>query len=154
MEKKYSVKLIDVLYYDDKVLPVSYSAKNGRKQLVFLSNDAKLDVLVEAPATTTVNKGAQRIMTLLTANGTKRYAEFGTLTAAIINYGLDDATKFQNLAKVRMLVDEKNLVDSSAQSKIAREYFSTELTTSEIKALFVELQKNYEKNRHSCQGRA
>ena len=156
MEKKYSVKFIDVLYYDNKVIPVTYvKDKKGNKSLLFLLNNAKLAIETEVQGVSTYNKGSHSIMTLRTANATKRYAEIGTLTSAIINYAQNGRTKFPKLYSVKKLVDEKNPIDDATHSAIAKEYFNTELTVSEIKELFTELQKGYEKNNFTCpsQGR-
>ena len=151
MEKKYSVKYIDVLYYDNKVLPVSLvKDKKGNKKLLFIDKNAKMDIETYIENVSTFNKGAHSIMTLRTVNQIKRYAEIGTLTSAIINYGPEGYTKFPKLLKVKKLVDEKNPVDAETHSKIAREYFETELTVEEIKTLFTELQKGYSKSNHRC----
>ncbi|MBQ7884467.1 MAG: hypothetical protein IJ318_00015 [Clostridia bacterium] len=154
MEKKFSVKYIEVLYYDDKVIPVSYIAgKNGRNQLLFLLNDAKLEIVEVKQPFGTYNKGAQKIVILKTANDTTRYAEYGTLTSALIHYGIEEGSQFANLFRVKKLVDDKNPIDSTTQSTIAREYFNTELSVAEIKALFAELQRGYNASKHSCAGR-
>lgn len=151
MEKKYSVKYIDVLYYDNKVLPVTYVRdKKGNKSLLFLLNNAKVAIENEVTGVSTYNRGAYNIMTLCTANETKRYAEIGTLTSAIINYGLVAGTKFPELYKVKKLVDDKNPIDSKKYDQIAKTYFNTELSVSEIKSLFEELQKGYARNKYVC----
>lgn len=151
MEKKYSVKYIDVLYYDNKVIPVTHlNTKNGKKVL-FLLNNAKIDVVTEISNVSTYNTGASNILTLRTANDTKRYAEIGTLTSAIINYGKTGRTQFPKLFSVKKLVDTQNPVDDVQYSQITREYFNTELTVSEIKDLFKELQAGYDVNKYACQ---
>ena len=74
MEKKYSVKYIDVLYYDNKVLPVTLvKDKKGNKQLLFITKNAKMDIETYIENVSTFNKGAHSIMTLRTVNEIKRY---------------------------------------------------------------------------------
>lgn len=151
MEKTYSVKDIEVLYYDNKVIPVTHLYTNNDKKILFLLNNAKLDIVTEIPNVSTYNIGAGNILTLRTANDTKRYAEIGTLTSAIINYGKTGRTQFPKLFSVKRLVDTQNPVNDVQYAQIAREYFNTELTVSEIKDLFKELQAGYGVNKYACQ---
>lgn len=151
MEKKYSVKYIDVLYYDNKVLPVSLvKDKKGNKKLLFIAKNAKMDIETYIENVSTYNKGAHSIMTLRTVNEIKRYAEIGTLTSAIVNYGQVAGTKFPKLLKVKKLVDEKNPIDDATHTNIVKDYFETELSVEEIKTLFNELQRGYAKQNHRC----
>lgn len=150
MDKKYSVKDIEVLYYDNKVIPVTHLNTKKGKKILFLLNNAKIDVETEILGVSTYNKGANNILTLRTANDTKRYAEIGTLTSAIINYGKTGRTQFPKLFSVKRLVDTQNPVDNAQYSQIAKEYFNTELSVEEIKDLFKELQKGYDVNKYDC----
>ena len=142
MEKKYSMKELQALYYDNKLLPVVTELKKGKTYLHFVLSGAKLEVIKNIYNTTTYNNGAQGVLMLQISNDTTRYAEIGTVTSAINCYGGRLIKDFPQLARIKQVIDNK-LVSEDRKTEIIAEFFNTELSVEEIKTLFKDLNTVY-----------
>lgn len=142
MEKKYSMKELQVLYYDDKLLPVVMEHKKGKTYVHFILTDVKLEIVEDSFKISAYHKGAQGALMLKVANDTNRYAEIGTITSAINCYGGRLVKDFPQLARIRQVINNK-YISEDRNTKIISEFFNTELTVDEIKTLFKELNTAY-----------
>lgn len=144
MENKYSVKNIDVLYYDEKIIPVKLEVKGNVKYLNFILNNTKLSLDKFILGTKSYNKNAPIVVLMSTAGGSKRYGELGSLTSAVVAYGDQEVKKnFPSLAVIKSVVEDDKHVSDEVKTDIVKNFFSQELTKSDIKNLFGILQHGY-----------
>lgn len=146
MEKKYQVKFVDMLYIDNKLIPVSIEHKKDKKYINFILNDVKLEVEKMYINQATYNKATQTIVMIKAGDGTVRYAEIGTLTSAICHYGKSVGYKYDKLSILRdgAFTNSKGVINIPAD-KIGK-YFDTELSLKEIKDISKILQHGYNKD--------
>lgn len=149
MEKTISVKDLDVLYYDKKLLPVTIERKKGKVYARFLLNNTKVELENLHYNVETYNQGALGVLTLKIVNDETRYAEIGTLLSTIACYGARLQRSFPNLYKVRGIVKGNIVLLEQQKEQIINEYFKNELTETEIKSLFENLNKEFKlQHRH------
>lgn len=146
MEKSYQIKMIDVLYYDGKIIPVQLTTIKGKKYINFIGKKVKLAVAEMHNTLETYNEGAQSIIMLKTVNGETRYAELGSFTAALVNSKNKFLAKYSKLYKFKDVVNSKTNTDDLSPN-IVGEYFDTELSLEEIKDIFKELNKKPKKEK-------
>ncbi len=146
MEKKYEVKYIDVLYIDGKVIPVSLEYKKDKKYINFILNNVKCEVEKMYINQATYNKAANTIVTFKALDNSVRYAELGTLTSAICNYGQKVGYKYSKLSIAKDIVAVNEKLRSDLSSDKICKYFATELSVAEIKDVAKTLQQGYDKN--------
>ncbi len=141
MEKLYSVKDIDVLYYDGNILPIVLENKSGKTFANDILSKKSYELNKKVYGLDTYNKSAQYIVSLSTNNQIKYYGEIGSLANCICEYGKNIDSKDATLNRILHLfrniktVDEKLFVD---------DYFKIALNKSEIKELFDKMQTKYQ----------
>lgn len=145
MEKKYQVKFVDMLYIDNKLIPVSIEHKKDKKYINFILNDVKLEVEKMYINQATYNPATHTIIMIKAGDGTVRYAEIGTLTSAICKYGKSVGYKYNKLSVLRDLSFAESKGDINIPADKIGKYFDTELSIKEIKDISKILQQGYNK---------
>lgn len=143
MEKTISVKNLDVLYYDKKLLPVIRERKKDKEYLNFLLNKEKVEIENLHYGVETYNQGALGVLTIEVPNNKAKYAEIGTLLNAIVCFGTKLQKSFPNLYKVRGVIKGNIMLPEQQKEQAIRDYFNMELTETEVKSLFENLNKEF-----------
>lgn len=142
MEKLYSVKDIDVLYHDGKIIPVVLENKNGKTFANEILSKNSYELNKQVFGLETFNKSAQYIVSLSTNSEIKSYGEIGSLANCICLYGKNSDSKNSTLSKILcMFKNFKNTEDK----ELVENYFKIDLKKSEIKELFENMQNQYKK---------
>ena len=147
----YTIKDINVVYYDGKLLPILIESKKESNTnccvyyAKFINNGVRIKIS-DIDYGFVHNTGANAKVFLSIPNGEVRRVELGNLWGAIEAYGAKIYMTFPELSKIRSI----KRAPLTNDSEIIKEFFNTKLNNKQIVILFSELQKEY-KNIFSLQ---